>query len=86
MDIKYLQQHGDFALTMVNDIVLVNAKGPWNTECVENFGLTYAGTVYKSGMLRWADIVVLDGESTADRQLAGNLSSLFFQKLFKKAF
>ena len=44
MDIKYLQQHGDFALTMVNDIVLVNAKGPWNTECVENFGLTYAGT------------------------------------------
>ena len=63
MDIKYLQQHGDFALTMVNDIVLVNAKGPWNTECVENFGLTYAGTVYKSGMLRWADIVVLDGES-----------------------
>ena len=63
MDIKYLQQHGDFALTMVNDIVLVNAKGPWNTECVENFGLTYAATVYESGMLRWADIVVLDGES-----------------------
>ena len=63
MDIRYIKQHGDFALTMVNDIVLVNAKGPWNTECVENFGLTYAGTVYKSGMLRWADIVVLDGES-----------------------
>ena len=48
---------------MVNDIVLVNAKGPWNTECVENFGLTYAGTVYKSGQLRWADIVMLSGES-----------------------
>ena len=63
MDIRYLKQQGDFALTMVNDIVLVNAKGPWNTECVENFGLTYAGTVYKSGMLHWADIVVLDGES-----------------------
>ncbi|WP_296051356.1 hypothetical protein [uncultured Alteromonas sp.] len=63
MDIRYVKQHGDFVLTMVNDIVLVNAKGPWNTECVENFGLTYAGTVYKSGQLRWADIVMLSGES-----------------------
>lgn len=63
MDIRYIKQHGDFALTIVNDIVLVNAKGPWNIECVENFGLTYAATVYESGMLRWADIVVLDGES-----------------------
>jgi hypothetical protein len=63
MDIRYIKQHGDFVLTMVNDIVLVNAKGPWNTECVENFGLTYAGTVYKSGQLRWADIVMLSGES-----------------------
>lgn len=63
MDIRDIKQHGDFAVTMVNDIVLVNAKGPWNAECVENFGLTYAATVYNSGMPRWADIVVLDGES-----------------------
>lgn len=48
---------------MVNDIVLVNVKGLWNIECVENFGLIYVGMVYKSGMLCWVDIVVFDGES-----------------------
>tara|TARA_Y100001960_G_scaffold290622_1_gene331377 strand:+ start:67 stop:552 length:486 start_codon:yes stop_codon:yes gene_type:complete len=63
MNNTYIKQHGDFDIAMVNDIVLVDAKGPWNKECVENFGLAYAGTVYKSGMPRWADLVVLEGES-----------------------
>lgn len=59
----FSKQHGDFVLTMANDIVLVNARGPWNKECVENFGVAYAGSVYQSAKLRWADIVMLTGES-----------------------
>lgn len=89
MRISIDKQHGEFALSMVNDIVLVDAKGPWNTECVENFGMTYAGTVYKSTMLRWCDIVVLSGESLfvpdaesalrerIGRAISGGLSHVF---------
>lgn len=59
----FSKQHGDFVLTMVNDVVLVNARGPWNKECVDNFGVAYAASVYQNGKHRWSDIVMLTGES-----------------------
>ncbi|GGF59675.1 hypothetical protein [Alteromonas lipolytica] len=89
MAINASEQCGDFALVMVNDIVLINALGPWNNECVESFGLTYANTVYQSGNTKWADIVVLNGESLLqaaaefalrpriERAVGGGLSAVF---------
>ncbi|NVK54391.1 MAG: hypothetical protein HWE26_02145 [Alteromonadaceae bacterium] len=63
MEIRFNRQHGEFSLIMSEELVLVNAEGPWNKECIEHFGLVYAKTVYSSGHHRWADIVYLRGES-----------------------
>ncbi|MDC8829581.1 hypothetical protein [Alteromonas gilva] len=63
MENLFQRQHGEFALIMSEEIVLTNAEGPWNKECIEHFGLVYAKTVYNSGCPRWADIVYLQGES-----------------------
>ena len=58
---KYV--HGEYLVTRAGDIVLTQAYGPWNRECVEAFGMDYrAETICLHGS-RWSDIVVLQGES-----------------------
>lgn len=59
----YHKQHGEFSLMMNQDVVLINAVGPWNLECIEQFGIDYATSVYSAKTTRWADIIMLQGES-----------------------
>ncbi len=59
----YNKQHGEFSLIMNQDVVLTNAVGPWNLECIEQFGIDYATSVYSAKTTRWADIIMLQGES-----------------------
>ena len=59
----YNKQHGEFSLIMNQDVVLTNAVGPWNLECIEQFGIDYATSVYSAKVSRWADIIMLQGES-----------------------
>ena len=59
----YHKQHGEFSLMMNQDVVLINAVGPWNLECIEQFGIDYATSVYSAKVSRWADIIMLQGES-----------------------
>ena len=59
----YHKQHGEFSLMMNQDVVLTNAVGPWNLECIEQFGIDYATSVYSAKVSRWADIIMLQGES-----------------------
>ena len=59
----YNKQHGEFSLIMNQDVVLTNAVGPWNLECIEQFGSDYATSVYSAKVSRWADIIMLQGES-----------------------
>ena len=59
----YHKQHGEFSLMMNQDVVLINAVGPWNLECIEQFGSDYATSVYSAKVSRWADIIMLQGES-----------------------
>ena len=59
----YHKQHGEFSLMMNQDVVLTNAVGPWNLECIEQFGIDYATSVYSAKTTRWADIIMLQGES-----------------------
>ena len=55
----YNKQHGEFSLIMNQDVVLTNAVGPWNLECIEQFGIDYATSVYSAKVSRWADIIML---------------------------
>ena len=48
---------------MNQDVVLTNAVGPWNLECIEQFGIDYATSVYSAKTTKWADIIMLQGES-----------------------
>ncbi|MCP9478424.1 hypothetical protein NNA33_10900 [Marisediminitalea aggregata] len=59
----YNKQHGEFSLIMNQDVVLTNAVGPWNLECIEQFGIDYATSVYTAKVSKWADIIMLQGES-----------------------
>lgn len=59
----YNKQHGEFSLTMIQDVVLTNAIGPWNLECIVQFGLKYGESVYSAKVTKWADIIMLQGES-----------------------
>ena len=59
----YNKQHGEFSLIMNQDVVLTNAVGPWTLECIEQFGIDYATSVYSAKVSRWADIIMLQGES-----------------------
>lgn len=59
----YNKQHGEFSLIMNQDVVLTNAVGPWNLECIEQFGIDYATSVYSAKVSKWADIIMLQGES-----------------------
>lgn len=59
----YHKQHGEFSLMMNQDVVLTNAVGPWNLECIEQFGIDYATSVYSAKTTKWADIIMLQGES-----------------------
>ena len=59
----YHKQHGEFSLMMNQDVVLINAVGPWNLECIEQFGIDYATSVYSAKTTKWADIIMLQGES-----------------------
>ena len=59
----YNKQHGEFSLIMNQDVVLTNAVDPWNLECIEQFGIDYATSVYSAKVSRWADIIMLQGES-----------------------
>lgn len=61
---KYFnKQHGEFSLKMIQDLVLTNAVGPWNLECIVQFGLRYGESVYSAQATKWADIIMLQGES-----------------------
>ncbi len=59
----YNKQHGEFSLIMNQDVVLTNAVGPWNLECIEQFGIDYATSVSSAKLSKWADIIMLQGES-----------------------
>lgn len=57
------RQHGEFCIDVCEGVVLINARGPWNLECVQHFEQAYRNTVYQSGMINWVDIICLQGES-----------------------
>lgn len=55
--------HGEFSVNINQDIVVVGAKGPWNLECVVEFGKEYAAKASSLFGQNWADIVLYGGES-----------------------
>jgi len=55
--------HGDYIVTRCGEVMLTQAYGPWNGECVEGFVLDYRSKsmVMHGGV--WSDIVLVEGES-----------------------
>ena len=58
---KYV--HGEYLITLCGEHLLTHAYGPWNRECVSAFSRDYHQEVAPVIGKRWADIVVLIGES-----------------------
>lgn len=58
---KYV--HGEYLITLCGEQLLTHAYGPWNRECVSAFSRDYHQEVAPRIGKRWADIVVLIGES-----------------------
>ncbi|WP_414828902.1 hypothetical protein [Alteromonas sp. H39] len=58
---KYV--HGEYLITLCGEQLLTHAYGPWNRECVSAFSRDYHLEVAPLIGKRWADIVVLIGES-----------------------
>ncbi|MBU2978121.1 hypothetical protein [Alteromonas sp. C1M14] len=57
------EAHGEFTITRSGNVMLTQAFGPWNTECVEQFAKHYANELGSLKDESWADIIVLRGES-----------------------
>ena len=58
---KYV--HGEYLITLCGEQLLTHAYGPWNRECVSEFSRDYHQEAAPVIGKRWADIVVLIGES-----------------------
>ncbi len=61
LQMKYV--HGEYLITLCGEHLLTHAYGPWNRECVSAFSRDYHLEVTPMIGKRWADIVVLIGES-----------------------
>ncbi|MEG3765436.1 hypothetical protein [Alteromonas sp. 14N.309.X.WAT.G.H12] len=55
--------HGEFIVTLSGNVMLIQAFGPWNTECAEQFSKGYALALKALKDKHWADLIVLRGES-----------------------
>ena len=58
---KYV--HGEYEIVLSGNVMLIQAFGPWNTECVVAYSQAYRQERAPLGNQLWADIVVLRGES-----------------------
>ncbi|AYA66084.1 MULTISPECIES: hypothetical protein [unclassified Alteromonas] len=55
--------HGEFDIALSGNIMLTQAYGPWNAECVVAFGEAYRIERQLLKADTWSDIVILRGES-----------------------
>ncbi|MDO6567004.1 hypothetical protein Q4561_08020 [Alteromonas sp. 1_MG-2023] len=55
--------HGSFVVTRCGNVMLTQAYGPWNRECVDSLVLDYRQKSIDMHGSKWGDIVVLEGES-----------------------
>lgn len=55
--------HGDYKLLLSGNIMFTVAVGPWNAECVDSFMRDYYQVAQPLHGSRWADLIVLHGES-----------------------
>ena len=55
--------HGSFVVTRCGNVMLTQAYGPWNCECVDGLVLDYRDKSIDMHGSNWGDIVVLEGES-----------------------
>ena len=72
--------HGSFVVTRCGNVMLTQAYGPWNSECVDGLALDYRGKSVDMHGSSWGDIVVLEGESLlipdAESLLAERISAV----------
>ena len=72
--------HGSFVVTRCGNIMLTQAYGPWNSECVNGLVLDYRDKSIDMHGSNWGDIVVLEGESLlipdAENLLAERISAV----------
>lgn len=72
--------HGSFIVTRCGNVMLTQAYGPWNRECVDGLVLDYRDKSIDMHGSNWGDIVVLEGESLltpdAESLLAERISAV----------
>ncbi|MBQ4829145.1 hypothetical protein J8L84_07640 [Alteromonas sp. MMG017] len=72
--------HGSFVVTRCGNVMLTQAYGPWNCECVHGLVLDYREKSIDMHGSHWGDIVVLEGESLlipdAESLLAERISAV----------
>lgn len=55
--------HGDYVVTRCGDVMLTQAYGPWNEECVDKFVMDYRSKSMVMHGTKWSDIIIVEGES-----------------------